>query len=97
MNSNVCELQERKGNKDFKKKKKKRQQARAPNSLVCLKAEGPTAPGNATTNGEEPGLQITSQQLVFTSSLVLSHCVSGFGITAVSFALNSVLRKCFIF
>lgn len=94
MNSMVCELQERKGNKEFKKK---RQQARAPNSLVCLKAEGPTAPGNATTNGEEPGLQITSQQLDFTTSLVLSHCVLGFGITAVSFALNNVLRKCFIF
>ena len=51
----VYELQERKGNKVKKKKKKKKQRAKAANSLVCLKAEGSTAPGNATTDGEEPG------------------------------------------
>ena len=51
VNSVVCELQERKGNKELKKK----QQARAANSLVRLKVEGSTAPGNATTDGEEPG------------------------------------------
>ena len=47
--------------------------------------------------GRNQGLQITSCQQVFTTSLVLSLCILGFGIMAVSFALNNVLRKSFIF
>lgn len=95
VNSMVCELQERKGNKELKRKK-----SSGPGQLTLLCAWRQKAPQPQEMQpqmGRNQGLQITSRQQVFTTSLVLSHCILGFGIMAVSFALNNVLRKSFIF